>query len=75
MRVRVLLDLEQRLQSWEVTLKDCQLPVPSAEEIALVGEQDAHLGFPPTIREELDFDFERNPVERLRTAPVPAPAA
>lgn len=58
MRVRVLLDLEQRLQSWEVTLNECQLPVPSAEEIALVGEQDAHLGLPPTIREELDFDFE-----------------
>ena len=58
MRVRVLLDLEQRLQSWEVALKDVQLPVPSAAEIALVGEQDANLTLPSTIREELDFNFE-----------------
>ena len=58
MRVRVLLDLEQRLQSWEVALKDVQLPVPTAAEIALVGEQDANLALPSTIREELDFNFE-----------------
>ena len=47
MQVCVLLDLEQRLQSWEVTLKDCQLPVPTEEDIALVGQRDAHLALPP----------------------------
>ena len=73
MQVCVLLDLEQRLQSWEVTLKDCQLPVPSEEDIALVGQRDAHLALPSTIREELDFDFEetaaiaRDRLERMTT--------
>ena len=58
LRVRVLLDLEQRLQSFEVTLKDCQLPQLTQEEIAMVEQLDAALSLPATIREELDFDVE-----------------
>ena len=56
--MRVLLDLEQRLQSWEVTLKDCQLPTLSLEELAMVEQLDANLNLPSAIREELDFNFE-----------------
>ena len=56
--MRVLLDLEQRLQSWEVTLKDCQLPALTQEDVAMVQQLDAALNLPATIREELDFDFE-----------------
>lgn len=56
--MRVLLDLEQRLQSWEVTLKDCQLPALTQEDVALVQQHDAALNLPATIREELDFDFD-----------------
>ena len=55
--MRVLLDLEQRLQSWEVTLKDCHLPALTTEDVALVKQLDAALNLPATIREELDFDF------------------
>lgn len=55
--MRVLLDLEQRLQSWEVTLKDCQLPTLTQEDLAMVQQIDANLNLPSAIREELDFDF------------------
>ena len=58
LRVRVLLDLEQRLQSFEVTLKDCQLPQLTQEDVAMVEQLDAVLSLPATIREELDFDVE-----------------
>ena len=54
----VLLDLEQRLQSFEVTLKDCQLPQLTQEDVAMVEQLDAALNLPATIREELDFDIE-----------------
>ena len=56
----MLLDLEQRLQSWEVSLKDCHLPPLTQEDIALVEQVDAiaHLNMASTIREELDFDFD-----------------
>ena len=54
----VLLDLEQRLQSFEVTLKDCQLPQLTQEDVAMVEQLDATLNLPATIREELDFDIE-----------------
>ena len=56
--MRVLLDLEQRLQSFEVTLKDCQLPQLTQEDVAMVEQLDAVLSLPATIREELDFDVE-----------------
>ena len=56
--MRVLLDLEQRLQSFEVTLKDCQLPQLTQEDVAMVEQLDAALSLPATIREELDFDVE-----------------
>ena len=56
--MRVLLDLEQRLQSWEVSLKDCQLPELTTADVALVQQLDAALNLPATIREELDFDVE-----------------
>ena len=55
--MRVLLDLEQRLQSWEVTLKDCQLPTLTQEDLAMVQQIDANLNLPSAIREELHFDF------------------
>ena len=54
----MLLDLEQRLQSFEVTLKDCQLPQLTQEDVAMVEQLDAVLSLPATIREELDFDVE-----------------
>ena len=54
----MLLDLEQRLQSFEVTLKDCQLPQLTQEDVAMVEQLDAALSLPATIREELDFDVE-----------------
>lgn len=56
--MRVLLDLEQRLQSWEVTLKDCQLPTLTQEELDMVQQIDDNLNLPSAIREELDFDFD-----------------
>ena len=54
----MLLDLEQRLQSFEVTLKDCQLPQLTPADVAMVEQLDAALNLPATIREELDFDIE-----------------
>ena len=57
LKTLVLLDIEQRLQSWEVALKDCQLPVPTEAEVAMVQQQGVHLHLPAVIREELDFDF------------------
>ena len=54
----MLLDLEQRLQSWEVTLKDCQLPALTQEDVAMVQQLDAALNLPATIREELVLAFE-----------------
>ena len=54
----MLLDLEQRLQSFEVTLKDCHLPQLTQEDVAMVEQLDAALNLPATIREELDFDVE-----------------
>ena len=56
--MRVLIDLEQRLQSFEVTLKDCQLPQLAQTDVAMVEQLDAALNLPATIREELDFDVE-----------------
>ena len=54
----MLLDLEQRLQSFEVTLKDCLLPQLTQDDVAMVEQLDAVLSLPATIREELDFDVE-----------------
>jgi len=57
LRTLVLKDLEQRLQSWEVSLGECQLPVPTEEEVSAVQQQGGNLHLPAIVREELDFDF------------------
>ena len=57
LRTLVLKDLEQRLQSWEVSLSDCQLPIPTVEEVAAAQQQGGNLHLQAIIREELDFNF------------------
>ena len=53
----VLIDIENRLQSWEKSLRDFNLPVPTKEELNLAMEVDADVFLPAIIREELDFDW------------------
>ena len=57
LRTLVLKDLETRLQSWEVSLSEYQLPVPTVEEVAVAQQQGGNLHMPTIIREELDFNF------------------
>ena len=68
LRTLVLLDIEMRLQSFEVDLAKNGLPVPSPEELA---EVESVVSIQPAvIREELDFDVEElsnNVEERLPT--------
>ena len=56
LRTMLLLDLEMRLQSFEKSLQDFGLPVPTAEEIGKVD----HIACtePVVIREEKDFNVE-----------------
>ena len=56
-KTMVLLDLETKLQSFEKSLKDFGLPVPSQEDLASVSFITSIL--PAVIREELQFDVEQ----------------
>ena len=59
-KTMLLLDLEMRLQSFEMQLRHCELPELTAEDLASV--QHVARTDPVVIREELDFD-----VDELRT--------
>ena len=63
----VLLDIDQRLQSWEKTLDMVGLHVPTGEERL---EVDDHFDSTPVlIKEELEFDIEEmNELVRVRRA-------
>ena len=52
----VLLDIEQRLSSYEKSLRDFMLPEPTEDEIIEV--EHVNNTEPPFIREELDFDVD-----------------
>ena len=56
LKTLLLLDLELRLSSFEKTLLDFNLPVPTPEEIAQV--QHVTCTQAAVIREELDYDFQ-----------------
>ena len=58
LKTRVLTDIEQRLQSWEKSLRDFGLPIPTPEDLEAVAEEEAEMFLPPLIREELDYDWE-----------------
>ena len=58
LKTMVLLDIEERLQSFEKSLKDFSLPIPSEDELLLVAEQHAEELLPVLIKEELDFDWQ-----------------
>ena len=57
LKTLILLDIKQRLQSWDKNLKVFGLPEPTKEDIedAAITESDK---MPALIREELDFDIE-----------------
>lgn len=57
LRTLVLVDIEQRLQSWEKSLDQYGLPTPTEDELQQV-EQEVELRLPALIREELDFDWQ-----------------
>ena len=56
LRTMVLLDIEMRLQSFEKSLQDFELPVPTPEDLAHVEQIVSVL--PAVIREEMDFQIE-----------------
>ena len=56
LKTMVLLDLEQRLSSFERSLEYFHLPTPTPEEIARVEHVTSTQ--PAVIREELDYEFE-----------------
>ena len=55
LKTLLLLDLELRLSSFEKTLPDFNLPVPTPEEIGQV--EHITCNQPAVIREEMDYDF------------------
>ena len=57
LKTSILIDINNRLQSWEKSLRDFNLPVPTEEELHLAKEVDADVFLPAVIREELDFDW------------------
>ena len=56
LKTLVLLDIELRLSSYEKSLQDFFLPIPSADDIIQV--EHINNTHPPFIREELDFDVQ-----------------
>ena len=57
-RTLVVLDIQQRLQSWDKELAVINLTSPTKEELADVSFANTSI-FPALIREELDFDIEQ----------------
>ena len=55
LRTLVILDIKQRLQSWDKDLKTFQLPEPTQEELEDVNYNQVK-SVPVLIREELNFD-------------------
>ncbi len=58
LKTLVLIDIENRLQSWEKSLHHFNLPVPTEEELQLAEQVNADVFLPAVIREELDFDWQ-----------------
>ena len=58
LKTMVLIDLEERLQSWEKSLRDFGLPVPSEDELLMLVEEHEEEFLPSLIKEELDFDWQ-----------------
>ena len=74
LRTMLLLDIEQRLSSFEKSLQSFMLPEPSDEDIIAV--EHVNSIEPPFIREELDFDVGelKNLVEERVTTFTPEQA-
>ena len=56
LRTMVILDIQQRLQSWDKDLKTFRLPEPTPEELDQI-HFDERNTLPIVIREELNFDI------------------
>ena len=56
LRTLVIIDIQQRLQSWDRDLKTFRLPEPTEEELNEISFDQKNI-FPVVIREELNFDM------------------
>ena len=56
LRTLVIIDIQQRLQSWDRDLKTFRLPEPTEEELNEISSNKINI-FPVVIREELNFDM------------------
>ena len=56
-RTMVVMDIQQRLQSWDKTVNMFGIPMPKQEELDDVAFTSTSI-YPVLIREELDFDLE-----------------